>query len=151
MKLESCGWLPMKAFFKSLNSFFLTFFSDDRKGVKLFFKAIDFNGGVFFIVCISISTSKKASLSIYQIRHDCQSIKSSMSLSPSNQACLSVHQVRHIRQSIKSGMSGKSAMSSSPSTLKCMSVPGLQNLCQSRDSKIYVSPASLKCMSAPGL
>ena len=125
MKLESCGWSPMKAYFKSFNFVFLTFFSDDRKGVKLFFKEIDLNKCVFFIVCISISPSNKASLSIYQIRHDCQSIKSGMSLSPSNQACLSVHQVRHVRQSIKSGMSGESAMSSSPLTLKCMSVPGL--------------------------
>ena len=40
MKLESCGWSQMKAYFKSFN--FWGFFLDYGKGVKLFFKEHDF-------------------------------------------------------------------------------------------------------------
>ena len=90
----------------------LTFFSDDRKGVKLFFKKIDFNKCVFFIVCLSISPSNKASLSIYQIRHDCQ-------------VCPSVHPIRPVCQSIKSGMFGSPSNQACLANQQCPAVPRL--------------------------
>ena len=45
MKLESCGWSPMKAYFKSFNFVFLIFFLDHGKGINSFFEELDLDLG----------------------------------------------------------------------------------------------------------